>query len=118
MHFLIVSGAAQGQITPARRLARALVAAAEPGVIIRATLAVPLSALRRMFPGKAAGAAAGEGAVVLSDGAGVDYAAFTDRFDDGFQPERCDGAAFVRRLQLVGPASLARLAALRARGGP
>ncbi|XP_052136809.1 cyanidin 3-O-rutinoside 5-O-glucosyltransferase-like [Oryza glaberrima] len=119
MHFLIVSGAAQGQITPARRLARALVAAAEPGVIIRATLAVPLSALRRMFPGKAAGAAAGEGAVVLSDGAGVDYAAFTDGFDDGFQPERCDGAAFVGRLQLVGPASLARLAAaLRARGRP
>uniref|UniRef100_A0A0E0MF67 Glycosyltransferase n=1 Tax=Oryza punctata TaxID=4537 RepID=A0A0E0MF67_ORYPU len=119
MHFLIVSGAAQGQITPARRLARALVAAAaEPGVI-RATLAVPLSALRRMFPGKAAGAADGEGAVVLSDGAGVDYAAFTDGFDDGFQPERCDGAAFVGRLQLVGPASLARLAGtLRARGRP
>ncbi|KAG8089774.1 hypothetical protein GUJ93_ZPchr0011g27865 [Zizania palustris] len=81
-------------------------------------MAVPLSALRRMFPGKAAGAA-GEGAVVLSDAAGVDYAAFTDGFDDGFQPERCDGAAFVGRLQLVGPASLARLAAaLRARGRP
>ncbi|XP_040384959.1 cyanidin 3-O-rutinoside 5-O-glucosyltransferase-like [Oryza brachyantha] len=117
MHFLIVSGAAQGQITPARRLARALVAA-QPGV--RATMAVPLSALRRMFPGKAAeGGAAGEGAVVFSDGAGVDYAAFTDGFDDGFRPEQCDGAVFVGRLQLVGPASLARLAAaLRARGRP
>uniref|UniRef100_A0A0D9XRT2 Glycosyltransferase n=1 Tax=Leersia perrieri TaxID=77586 RepID=A0A0D9XRT2_9ORYZ len=118
MHFLIVSGAAQGQITPARRLARALVAAAPARV--RATLAVPLSALRRMFPGETkASAAAGEGAVVFSDGGGVDYAAFTDGFDDGFRPERFDGAAFVGRLQLVGPASLSRLAAaLRIRGRP
>lgn len=115
-HFLIVSGAAQGQITPARRLARVLVGRTAPRA--RATLAVPLSALGRMFPGKAVGRG-GEGVVVLSDGAGVDYAAFTDGFDDGFQPASCDGAAFVGRLQLVGPASLARLAAaLRERGRP
>jgi hypothetical protein len=107
-HFLIVSGAAQGQITPARRLARLL--ASRAGA--RATLAVPLSALRRMFPARKAPLSEGDDGV-------VGYAAFSDGFDDGFQAATCDGAAFVGRLRAAGPPSLARVAAsLRSRGTP
>ncbi|GJN40163.1 hypothetical protein PR202_gb29341 [Eleusine coracana subsp. coracana] len=117
-HFLVVSGAAQGQITPARRLARLL--ASRAGV--RATLAVPLSALRRMFPSRASSSSSCRTeppVLVLSGADGVAYAAFSDGFDDGFQPATCDGAAFVGRLRLVGPPTLTRLAlALRAAGAP
>ncbi|KAF8726043.1 hypothetical protein HU200_020629 [Digitaria exilis] len=118
-HFLIVTYPAQGHITPARHLARRL-ATTCPGA--RATICVPLSAFRRMFPCAAATATAAEeemAAAVSVDSEQVAYVAYSDGYDGGFDSAADSYASYMERARSSGERSLAAaLRRLRAAGRP
>ncbi|XP_020691980.2 cyanidin 3-O-rutinoside 5-O-glucosyltransferase-like, partial [Dendrobium catenatum] len=109
-HFLMVTIAIQGQINPARHLARRLARIAAA----RVTLATPLSSHRRLFPGSLAAAGepddAAEEAPLNLDGSGVvAYAPYSDGFDDGIHMEAVDPGHFMETLKSHGPRTLAAL---------
>ncbi|KAI0524782.1 hypothetical protein KFK09_004168 [Dendrobium nobile] len=119
-HFLMVTIAAQGQINPARHLARRLAGIA----VARVTLATPLSSHRRLFPGSLAAAGepddAAEEAPLNLDGSGVvAYAPYSDGFDDGIHLDAVDGGLFLESLKSHGSRTLAALVHnLAVRGRP
>lgn len=126
-HFLIVTMAIQGQITPARHLARRL--SRITGV--RVTLAIPVSSHRRLFPPSHAIIDAGHadadddhdqvrrGGMVVDEGL-VSYAAYSDGYDNqGFDPDIHDGNHFMAQFKVVGSQTLTCLArSLADRGRP
>ncbi|KAL5230415.1 hypothetical protein ABZP36_029191 [Zizania latifolia] len=97
-HFLIVTYPAQGHVTPARHLARRLV---RGGAL--ATVCVPVSAFRKMFP-------TGEVGVeeeVERGGGGVGYAAYSDGYDGGFDRAVDDHTRYMAQVRTVGARTLA-----------
>ncbi|KAL5202360.1 hypothetical protein ABZP36_013312 [Zizania latifolia] len=99
-HFLIVTYPAQGHVTPARHLARRLVHGGA-----RATVCVPVSAFRKMFP---AGEAEADGEVVEEGGGGVmAYAAYSDGYDGGFDRAVDDHTRYMAQVRTVGARTLA-----------
>ncbi|EEC78629.1 hypothetical protein OsI_18682 [Oryza sativa Indica Group] len=90
-HFLIVTYPSQGHVTPARHLARRLV----HGAGARATVCVPVSAFRKMFP-------ADDGEVVVEEeGGAVAYAAYSDGYDGGFDRAVDDHTRYMAQLSTV-----------------
>ncbi|KAJ6842768.1 cyanidin 3-O-rutinoside 5-O-glucosyltransferase-like [Iris pallida] len=106
-HFLVVTIGIQGQINPARHLARRLVRHTGS----RVTVATPLSSHRRMFPSPTPPPVVDRG--LLS------FAAYSDGFDAGYHPDTVDPELFTSQLRAAGTETLARLArTLAARGRP
>lgn len=96
-HFLIVTYPSQGHVTPARHLARRLV----HGAGARATVCVPVSAFRKMFP-------ADDGEVVVEEeGGAVAYAAYSDGYDGGFDRAVDDHTRYMAQLSTVGARTVA-----------
>lgn len=99
-HFLVVAYGIQSHINPCRLLAHRLACL---GIVsgsgpVLATLAVPLSAHRRMFPNHPSGNTADSD----SDGV-ISYAPYSDGLDDGSpMPRDAEGKARVRRASFEG----------------
>uniref|UniRef100_A0A0E0DMT2 Glycosyltransferase n=1 Tax=Oryza meridionalis TaxID=40149 RepID=A0A0E0DMT2_9ORYZ len=108
-HFLIVTYPSQGHVTPARHLARRLV----HGAGARATVCVPVSAFRKMFP-------TDDGEVVVEEeGGAVAYAAYSDGYDGGFDRAVDDHTRYMAQLSTVGARTVAGvLRRLRGEGRP
>ncbi|PKU61145.1 cyanidin 3-O-rutinoside 5-O-glucosyltransferase-like [Dendrobium catenatum] len=109
-HFLLVTIAAQGQINPARHLARRLARIAGA----RVTLATPLSSHRHLFPESLAAAGepdkSAEEAPLNPDGSGiVAYAPYSDGFDEGAHMDNVEADVLMGRLKSVGSRTLAAL---------
>ncbi|KAG8084956.1 hypothetical protein GUJ93_ZPchr0010g9269 [Zizania palustris] len=95
-HFLIVTYPAQGHVTPARHLARRFV---RGGAL--ATVCVPVSAFRKMFP-------TGEvGVEEEVERGGVGYAAYSDGYDGGFDRAVDDHTRYMAQVRTVGSRTLA-----------
>ncbi|KQJ92337.1 cyanidin 3-O-rutinoside 5-O-glucosyltransferase [Brachypodium distachyon] len=113
-HFLVVAYGIQSHINPCRLLAHRLACL---GIVsgsgpVLATLAVPLSAHRRMFPNHPSGNTADSD----SDGV-ISYAPYSDGLDDGSpMPRDAEGKARVRRASFEGLSSV--VASLAALGRP
>ncbi|KAL0925724.1 hypothetical protein M5K25_004091 [Dendrobium thyrsiflorum] len=108
-HFLLVTIAAQGQINPARHLARRLARIAGA----RVTLATPLSSHRHLFPESLAAAGepddSAEETPLNPDGSGiVAYAPYSDGFDEGVM-DNVEADLLIGRLKSVGSQTLATL---------
>uniref|UniRef100_A0A0E0KZ71 Glycosyltransferase n=1 Tax=Oryza punctata TaxID=4537 RepID=A0A0E0KZ71_ORYPU len=110
-HFLIVTYPSQGHVTPARHLARRLV----HGAGARATVCVPVSAFRKMFP-------TDDGEMVVEEeegGGAVAYAAYSDGYDGGFDRAVDDHTRYMAQLSTVGARTVAGvLRRLRGEGRP
>uniref|UniRef100_A0A0D9WDF8 Glycosyltransferase n=1 Tax=Leersia perrieri TaxID=77586 RepID=A0A0D9WDF8_9ORYZ len=109
-HFLIVTYPSQGHVTPARHLARRLVHAGA-----RATVCVPFSAFRKLFPNSAADDG---GEVVVDDGGGgVAYAAYSDGYDGGFDRAADDHTNYMAQVRSEGSRTVAAVLRRLAGGG-
>ncbi|XP_020593435.1 cyanidin 3-O-rutinoside 5-O-glucosyltransferase-like [Phalaenopsis equestris] len=109
-HFLMVTIAAQGQINPARHLARRLARTTEA----RVTLTTPLYSHRLLFPGSLA--AAGEPDDVAEEtplnpdiSGVVSYAPYSDGFDKGIHMDTVEPIVYMEKLKSHGSRTLAAL---------